>query len=148
VWTRRLNRERARWLGLVALALAAGGLIAAAPVASASVTTRTDRETSRGNAPRSDAPTPNGRRVFGGSVAPVVGAPGFAPAPAAPAATWSVVSPGRSPSIMPVAGDGVAMSRSNADTSLTLGVLLLGAGVLTLLGGLAAATLHGQVYVG
>ncbi len=117
-------------------------------MAPASVATRTDRETRRGGAPRSDAPTANGRRVFSGSVAPVVGAPGFAQAPAAPAATWRVASPGRSPSIMPVAGDGAAVSRSNADTNLTLGVLLLGAGVLTLLGGIAAATLHGQVHVG
>ena len=61
---------------------------------------------------------------------------------------WSIVSSGRSASIMPVAGDGAAVSSSNVSTNLTLGVLLLGAGALTLLGGLAAAALHGRVYVG
>lgn len=140
-----VNRERARRLRLVALALTTGALILAAPASGQSRSA-----TSRGNAPRSDTTSADGRRVFGGSVAPAVRAPGFVPAPKATSAddVWSVVSSERSPSIMPVAGDGVAVSGSNADTDLTLGVLLLGAGVLTLLGGLAAATLHGHVQVG
>lgn len=157
VWTGWPNRERARWLGLVALALTASALIAAAlasgesrgATSRAASPTRTDRTTSRDKAPRSDTAAANARQVFGGSVAPAVRAPRFAPAPAAPAANdvWSVVSSERSPSVVPVAGDGAAVSSSKVRTNLTLGVLLLGAGVLALLGGLAAATLHGWITV-
>jgi len=146
VWGHQaMNLERARRLRLVALALTASAVILAAPASGQSRSA-----TSRGNAPRSDTTSTDGRRVFGGSVAPAVRAPAFVPAPEATSADdlWSVVSSERSPSVVPVAGDGAAVSSSNADTDLTLGVLLLGAGVLTLLGGLAAATLHGQIQVG
>lgn len=52
---------------------------------------------------------------------------------------WSAVGAGRSPSVLPVAGDGVAVSSPRAGSQLALGLLLLGAGVLALVGGLAAS---------
>ena len=52
---------------------------------------------------------------------------------------WGSVGNGRSPSVLPVAGDGVAVSSPRSGSSLTLGVLLLGGGALALLGGLAAS---------
>jgi len=158
MWMSRLSIQGCRWIGLTALVLTASALIPPAQASGKSrsatsrstSTARTDRATSRGNAPRSDTATVKGRRVFGGSVARAVRAPAFVPAPAPPAAAdevWRFASSERSPSIVPVAGDGAAVSSSNVSTNLTLGVLLLGAGALTLLGGLAAAALHGRVYV-
>jgi hypothetical protein len=157
MWVSRLSIRGCRWIGLTALVLTAGAVIPPAQASGksrsatsrATSTARTDRATSRGNAPRSDTATAKGRRVFGGSVAPAVRAPAFAPAPAPAAAdeVWRFASSERSPSIVPVARDGAAVSSSNVSTNLTLGVLLLGAGALTLLGGLAAAALHGRVYV-
>jgi len=51
---------------------------------------------------------------------------------------WSAVGAGRSPSVLPVAGDGVAVSSPQAGSQLALGMVLLGTGVLALVGGLAA----------
>lgn len=51
---------------------------------------------------------------------------------------WSAVGAGRSPSVLPVAGDGVAVSSPQAGSQLALGLVLLGTGVLALVGGLAA----------
>ena len=50
---------------------------------------------------------------------------------------WSAQSSGRSPSVVPAAGDGVAVSSPRAGSQLALGILLLAAGVLALAGGLA-----------
>ncbi len=115
-----------------------------------------------------DRATANGRAVFGGSVAPSVSAaPVVAASTAAqtsrssqaasPRASsqsaavsrqaaeqtaaddvWGAVGAGRSPSVLPVAGDGVAVSSPQAGTQLALGLVLLGTGVLALVGGLAA----------
>jgi len=52
---------------------------------------------------------------------------------------WGALGSDRSPSVLPVAGDGVAVSSPGSGSSLTLGVLLLGGGVLALVGGLAAS---------
>jgi len=52
---------------------------------------------------------------------------------------WGALGSGRSPSVLPVAGDGVAVSSPRSGSQLTLGVLLLGGGVLALVGGLAAS---------
>ena len=51
---------------------------------------------------------------------------------------WSAQGSGRSPSVLPVAGDGVAVSSPRVGSQLTLGLLLLAAGALALVGGLAA----------
>lgn len=51
---------------------------------------------------------------------------------------WGALSPGRSPSVLPVAGDGVAVSSPDGGSQLALGILLLGVGALALVGGLAA----------
>lgn len=51
---------------------------------------------------------------------------------------WSAVGAGRSPSVLPVAGDGVAVSSPRAGSQLALGLVLLGSGLLALIGGLAA----------
>ena len=115
--------------------------------------------------------TAGGRAVFGGSVAPVVGATSVSGAPAATTGAavapqraaratrgsqagarvggqaaertatddvWSALSPGRAPSVLPVAGDGVAVSSPGSGSQLALGLLLLGIGALALVGGLAA----------
>ena len=50
---------------------------------------------------------------------------------------WGAVTSGRSPSVLPVAGDGVAVSSPRAGSQLALGIMMLGAGALALLGGLA-----------
>jgi len=66
---------------------------------------------------------------------------GVSPQAAEQAATddvWGALSPGRSPSVLPVAGDGAAVSSPRAGSQLALGALLLGAGVLALIGGFAA----------
>ncbi len=107
------------------------------------------------------------RAVFGGSVAPAVSAPlvGAAPSTGAPASApraarskvaqsravssgvaartaaddvWSAVGAGSSPSVLPFAGDGVAVSSPRSGSQLALGLVLLGGGVLALVGGLAA----------
>lgn len=59
---------------------------------------------------------------------------------------WGSVSSGRTPSVMPVAGDGATVSSSRSGTNLVLGLLLLGAGA-ALVGGLAAATARQRVRV-
>ena len=51
---------------------------------------------------------------------------------------WGALSPGRSPSVLPVAGDGVSVSSPRSGSQLALGAMLLGAGMLALIGGLAA----------
>jgi hypothetical protein len=51
---------------------------------------------------------------------------------------WSALGTGRSPSVLPFAGDGVAVSAPRAGSQLALGLVLLGGGVLALVGGLAA----------
>lgn len=51
---------------------------------------------------------------------------------------WGALNAGRSPSVLPVAGDGVAVSSPRPGSQLALGLLLLGGGVLALVGGLAA----------
>ena len=51
---------------------------------------------------------------------------------------WGAVGTGRSPSVLPFAGDGVAVSAPRAGSQLALGLVLLGGGVLALVGGLAA----------
>ncbi|MDP8908760.1 MAG: hypothetical protein M3N47_06505, partial [Chloroflexota bacterium] len=51
---------------------------------------------------------------------------------------WSAQSSGRSPSVLPVDGDGVAVTSPRTGSQLTLGLLLLGAGALALVGGLVA----------
>ena len=108
-----------------------------------------------------------GRAVFGGSVAPsltvpaggagVTGAPAVSRstarsggASASPAVSsqsaeqtatddvWGALGSGRAPSVLPVAGDGVAVSSPRAGSQLALGLVLLGGGVLALIGGLAA----------
>ncbi len=188
----RLSIQGRRRLGLTAIVLTASALIAPVQASGESrsatsrgtSTTRIDRATNRGIAPRSDIATANGRRVFGGSVAPTVRAAAFVPAATAPAATgrppsprtdrsagapsprdavgaaplgaeqsatddvWSAVTPERAPSVMPIAGDGAAVSGSTTGSNLPLGLLLLGAGVLSLLCGLVAAMAHGRIRVG
>lgn len=114
-----------------------------------------------------DRASSGGRAVFGGSVAPAVTAP-TAVAPVTTAATprasattrarsnaaagvsartaertatddvWGALTPGRAPSVLPIAGDGVAVSSPRPGSQLALGVLLLGIGALSLVGGLAA----------
>jgi hypothetical protein len=104
-----------------------------------------------------------GRAVFGGSIAPSVSVPaaGGTAVSAAPAASrstarsgsavspqtaeqtatddvWGSLGSGRAPSVLPVAGDGVAVSSPRAGSQLALGLVLLGGGVLALIGGLAA----------
>lgn len=108
-----------------------------------------------------------GRAVFGGSVAPSVSVPaaGATSVTASPAASrstagsgasrsqavspqaaeqtatddvWGALGSGRAPSVLPVAGDGVAVSSPRAGSQLALGLVLLGGGVLALIGGLAA----------
>jgi len=59
---------------------------------------------------------------------------------------WGSVSSGRTPSVMPVAGDGATVSSSRSGTIWVLGLLLLGAGA-ALVGGLAAATARQRVRV-
>ena len=51
---------------------------------------------------------------------------------------WSAVGSGSSPSVLPFAGDGVAVSSPRSGSQLALGLVLLGGGVLALVGGLAA----------
>lgn len=51
---------------------------------------------------------------------------------------WSAQTAGSAPSVLPVAGDGVAVSSPRAGSQLALGIVLLGGGVLALLGGLVA----------
>lgn len=115
----------------------------------------------------SDRASVGGRAVFAGSVAPATVAPSVA-APvtrtggtrastgtragsrsggavsrqaAEQTATddvWGSLSSGRSPSVLPVAGDGVSVASQRSGSQLTLGVLLLGGGVLALAGALAA----------
>lgn len=166
----RLSIQGRRRLGLTAIVLTASALIAPVQASGESrsatsrgtSTTRIDRATSRGIAPRSDIATANGRRVFGGSVAPTVRASASGPrdavggAEAAPLGAeqtatddvWSAVTPERAPSVMPIAGDGAAVSGSTTGSNLPLGLLLLGAGVLSLLCGLVAAMAHGRIRVG
>lgn len=50
---------------------------------------------------------------------------------------WGALGSGRTPSVLPVSGDGVAVSSPRAGSQMTLGLLLLGGGVLALVGGLA-----------
>jgi hypothetical protein len=115
--------------------------------------------------------TIGGRSVFAGSVAPAVVAPAGV-ASAAPVTTpaagrsatrssgsaqvspqtaaqtaaedvWS--SQQSSPSVLPVAGDGVAAGGSRTGSELTLGLLLLGAGALALIGMAAGETRRRRV---
>lgn len=115
----------------------------------------------------SDRASVGGRPVFGGSVAPATVAPSVAAPVAATGGTrassgttraaarpgavsrqaaeqtatddvWGSLSSGRSPSVLPVAGDGVSVGGPRSGSQLTLGVLLLGGGVLALAGALAA----------
>jgi hypothetical protein len=51
---------------------------------------------------------------------------------------WGTQTSGSSPSVLPFAGDGVTVTSPRAGSQLTLGIVLLGAGMLALLGGLAA----------
>ncbi len=52
---------------------------------------------------------------------------------------WSALSPGQSPSVLPVAGDGMAVESTSAGSGLAIGLLLASGAVLALLGGLAVA---------
>ncbi len=52
---------------------------------------------------------------------------------------WSALSPGQSPSVLPVAGDGMAVESASTGSGLALGLLLASGAVLALLGGLAVA---------
>lgn len=128
----------------------------------------TTRRATRAATPAgADRVTLGGRTVFGGSVAPATVAPAIA-APTTRAGgtqatggtratsrsgasvgrqaaeqttaddVWGAVGSGREPSVLPVAGDGVAVSSPRTGSQLTLGLLLLGGGVLALVGGLAA----------
>jgi hypothetical protein len=47
------------------------------------------------------------------------------------------VTPGGSPSVLPVAGDGVSVSSPNGGSQLALGLLLLVGGAVALVGGFA-----------
>jgi hypothetical protein len=130
-------------------------------------TSRTPAASTRVPAGGEGASVSAGRVVFGGSVAPAVSAPvlaaGGVPA-TVPSATasrasrssggasvgrsaaertaaddvWSALGTGRSPSVLPFAGDGVAVSSPRSGSQLALGLVLLGGGVLALVGGLAA----------
>jgi hypothetical protein len=51
---------------------------------------------------------------------------------------WSAQTAGSSPSVLPVAGDGVSVSGQRAGSQLALGIVLLGAGMMALMGGLVA----------
>jgi hypothetical protein len=130
-------------------------------------TSRTPAASTRVPAGGEGASVSAGRVVFGGSVAPavsapevVVGAPATvssrtgsrasrssgAGAPVGRSAAertaaddvWSALGTGRSPSVLPFAGDGVAVSSPRSGSQLALGLVLLGGGVLALVGGLAA----------
>lgn len=115
----------------------------------------------------SDRASVGGRAVFAGSVAPATVAPsvaapvtrstggtrastgtragsrsggavsGQAAEQTATDDVWGALSSGRSPSVLPVAGDGVSVGSPRSGSQLTLGVLLLGGGVLALAGALA-----------
>ena len=121
-----------------------------------------------GSSGSESAVSSGGRAVFGGSVAPavsaapVVGAPPVVAAPASRSRAersaagtsravgasvaertaaddvWSAVGAGSAPSVLPFAGDGVAVSSPRSGSQLALGLVLLGGGVLALVGGLAA----------
>ncbi|CAA9482268.1 MAG: hypothetical protein AVDCRST_MAG53-670 [uncultured Solirubrobacteraceae bacterium] len=52
---------------------------------------------------------------------------------------WSALSPGQSPSVLPVTGDGMAVESTSTGSGLALGLLLASGAVLALLGGLAVA---------
>ncbi len=94
----------------------------AAPVAAAS--TATPQSSSQASRPRaSSQPAAVSRQAAAQTAADDV---------------WSAVGAGRSPSVLPVAGDGVAVSSPQAGSQLALGLVLLGTGVLALVGGLAA----------
>lgn len=116
----------------------------------------------------SDRASVGGRAVFAGSVAPATVAPSVAApvtrstggtrastgtragSPSGGAVSgqaaeqtatddvWGALSSGRSPSVLPVAGDGVSVGSPRSGSQLTLGVVLLGGGVLALAGALAA----------
>lgn len=117
-----------------------GGSVAPAVNASASVpapaTAATDRATGAARSSRAAA--------AGKSASPGV-TPGAAEQTAADD-VWSAVSSDRSPSVMPIAGDGVAVSSPSAGSQLAVGLLLLGAGV-ALVGGLAVAATRRRVRV-
>ena len=122
-----------------------------------------------------DRATFGGRTVFGGSVAPsvVTAGPAAAAAPVTTAAAgrsaatgsrraaaqvsrqsaaqtaaedvWSAQESGTSPSVLASAGDGVAVSGQRAGSQLTLGLVLLGAGALALIGMAAGETRRRRV---
>lgn len=52
---------------------------------------------------------------------------------------WGALDSARSPSVLPVANDGMAVTSSGTNSQLALGLVLLGVGGLALAGGLAAA---------
>lgn len=106
--------------------------------APATTATTTERPTSPARPSRAD-----GRRDASGS--PRVASQGAAEQTAADD-VWSAVSSERSPSVMPIAGDGVAVSSRSAGSQLAIGLLLLGAGV-ALVGGVAVATTRRRVRV-
>lgn len=130
--------------------------------------TTTRRSTSGGATANADRATVGGRTVFGGSVAPVISTPAPAVAAVTPRSSatrptggtrtaspsaavgpqaaertatddvWGALNSDRTPSVLPAAGDGVAVSSPRNGSQMTLGLLLLGGGVLALAGGLAA----------
>lgn len=95
----------------------------AAPVAAASTATPTSRSSQASRPRASSQSSAIGRQAAEQTAADDV---------------WSAVGAGRSPSVLPVAGDGVAVSSPQAGSQLALGLVLLGTGVLALVGGLAA----------
>ena len=121
--------------GSVAPAVSASAF-APAPATAATDRAATDRATSAARPSRAAAP--------GKPASPGV-TPGAAEQTAADD-VWSAVSSDRSPSVMPIAGDGVAVSSPSAGSQLAVGLLLVGAGV-ALVGGLAVAATRRRVRV-